>query len=73
MRSLRLVPLMVIFAVLIPLDLAARTDALEDPATTTVLEMISAGQAEEEILETEEAAEPEVIGKGKGDEESESE
>jgi hypothetical protein len=43
--------LIVTIAVAIPFDLAARTDALEDPATTTVLEMITAGLTDEEILD----------------------
>jgi hypothetical protein len=51
MRSLTLVLLMVTVAVAIPLDLAARTDPLEHPATTKVLEMITAGQTDEEILD----------------------
>ena len=41
--------------------------------TPRAVEEVAEEEAEEEALETEEAAEPEVIGKGKGDEESESE
>lgn len=51
MRSRSLLLLTVTIGLALPIDLAARTDALDDPATTTVLEMVAAKQTDEEILE----------------------
>ena len=51
MRCRRLVLLMVSFTIALPFGLAAGTDALEDQATRTVLEMIAAGHTDTEILE----------------------
>jgi hypothetical protein len=51
MRFFHLVPLLAAMAVGTPVELAARTDALDDSATRAVLEMISSGQTDEEVLE----------------------